>query len=239
MLVTGASGGIGRAVCTLLLEQGHKVTGVDSVPLLGAPWHQVRADLSQEGAAYRAGNAARDFGSVTHLVHCAAVQVLGAAGQVTDDVWLASLRVNVLALDELVRACAEDLRHARGAIVAITSVHSAATTRGMAAYATSKAALQGWVRAAALDLAPEIRVNAVQPGAVRTSMLTAGMARRPSAGTESESLQVLASKTPLNLVADPEDIADVVCFLLGPASRYITGSTLTADGGALLRLATE
>ncbi len=239
VVVTGSSGGIGRAVCTRLLEQGHAVTGVDAVPLLGAPWNQIQADLSQEGSAFSAGLRARAKAPVTHLVHCAAIQVLGAAGHVTDDVWLASLRVNVLALDELLRACLRDLQQAHGAIVAVSSVHATATTRGMAAYATTKAALQGWVRAAALDLAPDVRVNAVQPGAVRTNMLTAGLSRRPGEGTVEESLQVLASKTPLELIADPEDIAEVVGFLLEPRSRFITGSTLAADGGALLRLGTE
>jgi NAD(P)-dependent dehydrogenase (short-subunit alcohol dehydrogenase family) len=239
VVVTGSSGGIGRAVCKLLLEQGHRVTGIDTIAPDGAPWSQLQVDLSQEGAAYTAGQRARRSRPVTHLVHCAAIQVLGAAGHLSDDVWLASLRVNVLALDELVRACLEDLRQAKGAIVAVSSVHAVATTRGMAAYATTKAALQGWVKAAALDLAPEVRVNAVQPGAVHTRMLTAGLSRRAGNETEEESLGVLASKTPLGLIADPEDIAGVVIFLLGARSRFITGSTLAADGGALLRLGTE
>lgn len=239
VVVTGSSGGIGRAVCTSLLEQGHVVTGMDRNPLPGAQWNHLDVDLSEEGAAFTAGQHARSTAPVTHLVHSAAIQVLGGAGDVADRDWLASLRVNVLALDELVRACHEDLRQARGAVVAVSSVHAVATTRGMAAYAATKAALQGWVRAAALDLAPEVRVNAVQPGAVRTNMLTAGLSRRPDDGTEEESLQVLASKTPLGLIADPEDIAEAIVFLLQPRNRFITGSTLAADGGALLRLGTE
>jgi NAD(P)-dependent dehydrogenase (short-subunit alcohol dehydrogenase family) len=239
VVVTGSSGGIGRAVCTWLLRQGHAVTGMDRSSLPGADWNHLDVDLSHKDAAFTAGKLARANAPVTHLVHCAAVQALGGAGGITDDVWLTSLRVNVLTLDELVRACHEDLRSARGAIVAVSSVHSVATTRGMAAYATTKAALQGWVRAAALDLAPEIRVNAVQPGAVRTNMLTAGLARRPDDGSEEERLQVLASKTPLDLIADPDDIVEAVGFLLQPSSRFITGSTLTADGGALARLGTE
>jgi NAD(P)-dependent dehydrogenase (short-subunit alcohol dehydrogenase family) len=239
VLVTGSSGGIGRAVCTWLLEQGHAVTGMDRIPLPGAAWNHLDVDLSEEGAACTAAHHARRTAPVTHLVHSAAIQVLGGAGDVADDDWQASLRVNVLALDELVRACQADLRKARGAVVAVSSVHAVATTRGMAAYATTKAALEGWVRAAALDLAPEVRVNAVQPGAVHTRMLTAGLSRRPDRGTHEERLQILASKTPLERIADPEDIAEVVGFLLQPRSRFITGGILTADGGALLRLGTE
>jgi NAD(P)-dependent dehydrogenase (short-subunit alcohol dehydrogenase family) len=239
VVVTGSSGGIGRAVCTMLAKQGHAVTGIDLITLPSPPWNQIRVDLSKDGAAFSAGCDARKDIPVTHLVHCAAVQVLGAAGQVSDGLWLTSLRVNVLAVDELVRACLDDLRRARGAIVAVSSVHAVATTRGMAPYATTKAALQGWVKAAALDLAPEVRVNAVQPGATRTNMLTAGLARRPGSGSEDQSLHLLESKTPLRFIADPEDIAEAVGFLLGSSSRFITGSTIVADGGALLGLGTE
>jgi NAD(P)-dependent dehydrogenase (short-subunit alcohol dehydrogenase family) len=239
VVVTGASGGIGRAVCHQLLQQGHTVTGVDRIRVADAPWNQLHADLREEGAAFTAGHEARKTRPVTHLVHCAAVQAMGAAGRVTDDAWLTSLRVNVLSLDELVRACLDDLRQAKGAIVAVSSVHAVATTRDMAVYATTKAALQGWVRAAALDVAPHVRVNAVQPGAVHTGMLTAGLSRRPGDGAEQQALGMLAEKTPLGLVAEPQDIADAIAFLLSPDSRFITGATLVADGGALLRLATE
>jgi NAD(P)-dependent dehydrogenase (short-subunit alcohol dehydrogenase family) len=239
VVVTGSSGGIGRAVCEWLLQQGHSVTGMDKTTLPGAAWNQLDVDLTQADAAFSAGQHARASAPVTHLVHCAALQILGAAGEITDDAWQDSLRVNVLAVEELVRACVDDLRQARGAIVAVSSVHAVATTRSMAAYATTKAALQGWVKAAALDLAPEVRVNAVQPGAVRTDMLTAGLSRWSTVDAKEESLRGLASKTPLGVIADPEDIAEVVGFLLERRSRFITGSTLAADGGALLRLGTE
>lgn len=240
VVVTGSSGGIGAAVCEALIGQGHEVTGIDAVSRPGASWDQLQVDLSVPGAAVEAGQRSRARRPVTHLVHCAALQVMGGAGEVADDAWSATLRVNVLAVDGLVRACADDLRDARGAIVVVSSVHAAATTPGMVAYATSKAALQGWVRAAALDLAPDVRVNVVQPGAVRTAMLTEGLARRPGEGSAEDSLQLLASKSPLRLIADPQDVVGAVTFLLdGRTSRFTTGSTLTVDGGALLRLSTE
>jgi NAD(P)-dependent dehydrogenase (short-subunit alcohol dehydrogenase family) len=239
-IVTGSSGGIGRAVCSQLLQEGHEVTGIDSTLLLAAPWRQIQADLSVGGEAFAAGLRAKAHAPVSHVVHCAAVQILGGAGQVADDVWMATLRVNLLAVDELVRATIDDLKALAGSIVVVSSVHATATTRGMAAYATSKAALHGWVRAAALDLAPEVRVNAVQPGAVRTQMLTRGFERRPEDGSVEEALGLLASKTPLQLVAEPGDIAEVVRVLLSPAfNRFVTGSIIAADGGALLRLGTE
>lgn len=241
-IVTGSSGGIGAEVCRLLHKGGWNVTGIDSqAPERTAPWAHEPVDLGVPGlatAAVEALPASRR--PVTALVHCAAVQQLGAVGTVPAQDWHRTLRVNVLALDELTGVCREDLLANQGSIVAISSVHAVATTAGIATYATSKAALNGWVRAAALDLAPEVRVNAIQPGAVRTPMLTSGLVRRPDEGTVDEALNILGNNTPLRFVAEPEDIAALVIALLDPAvSRYMTGCILNADGGALIRLSTE
>jgi NAD(P)-dependent dehydrogenase (short-subunit alcohol dehydrogenase family) len=173
-------------------------------------------------------------------VHAAAVQILGAAGKVAVADWARSLQVNLLAVDEIVGACEDTLRAGRGSVVAIGSVHAFATTREMVAYATSKAALTGWVRAAALDLAPQVRVNGLAPGAVRTPMLESGFARRPDEGGIEGSLRALAAKTPLQAVAAPEAVAAMVATLCDDeVSGYVTGSIVVMDGGALLRLGTE
>lgn len=241
-LVTGASGGIGSAVCALLAKDGWMVTGVDRRPGDddSTSWRTIVADLGVEGAGARASRAAREAAPVTAVVHAAALQVLGPAGAVTAACWREVLRVNVLCLDEIVGELRGDLALHRGAVVAVSSVHAQATTADMAAYATSKAALNGWVRAAALDLAPYVRVNAVQPGAVLTPMLRAGLTRRPGDGDEAKALARLAARTPLGCVADPAALARVVQILLDPETGgFMTGSVLTADGGALLRLGTE
>lgn len=241
-IVTGSSGGIGAEVCRLLHKGGWSVTGFDiEPPERTDPWAHEPVDLGVPGLVTEAAEALpRSRGPVTAIVHCAAIQTLGAVGTVAAQDWHRTLRVNVLALDELTAVCREDLRANQGSIVAISSVHAVATTAGIAAYATSKAALNGWVRAAALDLAPDVRVNAIQPGAVRTRMLTSGLVRRPDDGTVDEALNLLGKSTPLGFVAEPEDIAQLVVGLLDPAvSRYMTGCVLNADGGALIRLSTE
>jgi NAD(P)-dependent dehydrogenase (short-subunit alcohol dehydrogenase family) len=238
VLVTGASGGIGSAVCRRFLAGGWKVTGLDLAdPPAEASWTHVRCDLAAAGAARDAANAASATEPVSAVVHAAAVQEMAAAGEADAAAWARTLQVNVVALDEIVGACASDLRTARGSVTALSSVHAYATTRRMAPYATSKAALVGWVRAAALDLAPDVRVNALAPGAVRTRMLEEGFARRPDAG---DPLAELAGKTPLGVVAEPASVAEMVWVLADPhVSGYLTGSTIVLDGGALLRLGTE
>jgi len=239
-VVTGDAGGVGSAICELLVALGWRVTGIDRNPApSGTTWTHFDADLAVRGEAILAAGKARQLEPVTALVHAAADQRFGAAGSLDEEAWELTFRTNLFAIDLLVHACKEDLRQANGSIVAISSVHADATTRDMAAYAASKAALQGWARAAALDLAPEIRVNVVQPGAIDTAMLWDGLARRSSDLDERAALDELAARTPLDRIGSASEIAEVVAFLLSDRSRFITGSVVRVDGGALAQLPTE
>lgn len=244
VLVTGASGGIGGAVGDVLHAQGWRVTGLDVRPAgpdrAAGRRQALQVDVADRRALEEALAVARAAGPVTAVVHAAAVQPIGPVGSVGLDDWERCLRVNVLALEQIVATCLDDLRRARGAVVAISSVHARATTRDMAAYATSKAALEGWTRAAALDLAPDVRVNAVAPGAVRTSMLVDGFVRRCDDGTVDEAMSLLAARTPLGVIAEPVQLARLVAALLDDdVTGFVTGTVFAADGGALLKLGTE
>ena len=241
MLVTGSSGGIGGAVCRRFLAGGWAVTGLDvNEPPADAGWQHRSCDLGEPGAARTAASEVCAERAVTCIVHAAAVQTVATAGQITADDWRRTLQVNLVAIDEIVGACAESLRAAGGSVVVVGSVHATATTKGMAAYAASKSALTGWVRAAALDLAPHVRVNGVAPGAVRTPMLEAGLVRRPEDGSQQHALATLADKTPLQLIAEPGAIAELVWMLADPVvTGFVTATMLSADGGALAQLATE
>ncbi len=244
-LVTGAAGGIGCAVSDTLRSHGWQVTGIDLRPscvteLTTAEWPILQADLADPPALAQAVASARSVRPITAVVHAAAVQPIGAVGKLGLDEWESCLRVNVLALEQIVTICIDDLRRARGAVVAVTSVHARATTRDMVAYATSKAALEGWIRAAALDLAPEVRVNAVAPGAIRTPMLMGGLLRRPADGAVDQALSLLAARTPLGSIGEPRQLANLIAALLDDdITGFVTGTVFTADGGALLRLGTE
>jgi NAD(P)-dependent dehydrogenase (short-subunit alcohol dehydrogenase family) len=236
-VVTGAAGGIGFALCARLRADGFHVVGLDQHAITGAD-EAVQVDLADHEAV---GCVAAELASrleIGALVHNAAVQPLGGAGDIPVSAWVEALAVNVVACDILVGGLKTSLAAHEGAVVVVSSVHGRATTAGITAYATTKAALEGWVRAAALDLAPHIRVNAVAPGAIDTPKLREGFARWGDSGA-AERRRVLEERTPLQRIGAPEDVAHVVSFLCGPQSRFVTGSTIVADGGATIRLGSE
>lgn len=175
---------------------------------------------------------------VSAVVHNAAIQPLAGAGDTPDESFMEALRVNVVAANALVSETRASLARNGGSVVVVSSVHAYATTAGINAYATSKAALEGWVRSAAIDLAPAVRVNAVRPGAIDTPKLREGFARwGPHVADERRA--VLETRTPLGRVGEAAEVASAVFFLSGPEAGFITGSTLVVDGGATARLGTE
>jgi NAD(P)-dependent dehydrogenase (short-subunit alcohol dehydrogenase family) len=234
-LVTGAAGGIGAAICERLRADGFLVIGLDRLPSPAADM-SVEIDLADLAALAEAGRQLCDEHPVAALVHNAAVQHLGGVGELSPELWLDSFRVNVLAADVLVGAARAGLEAAHGSVVVVGSVHGRATTPGITAYATSKAALEGWVRAAALDLAPSIRVNAVVPGAIDTPKLREGFARW---GADAEGrMAVLEERTPLGRIGNAREVASGVAFLVSDGG-FVTGATLVVDGGATVRLGSE
>ncbi|HTL24198.1 MAG TPA: SDR family oxidoreductase [Mycobacteriales bacterium] len=236
-VVTGAAGGIGAALCARLREDGFVVVGLDRVPSPAADV-SVETDLSDLDALVAVAGELAGTHAVAAVVHNAAAQPLGGAGEVDPAAWQDAFRVNVLAADVLVGAFRSRLETAGGSVAVVGSVHGRATTRGIAAYATTKAALEGWVRAAALDLAPAIRVNAVVPGAIDTPKLQDGFARW-GAQSAAERLQVLLDRTPLHALGAAADVAAAVSFLVSDSARFVTGASLVVDGGATTQLGSE
>lgn len=235
-LVTGAAGGIGAAICERLRTDGFTVIGLDQLPSTAADL-SVEVDLSDLSALALVGRQLCDEHAVGAVVHNAAVQHLGGVGEVPAELWLDSFRVNVLAVDVLVGAARAGLDAASGSVVVIGSVHGRATTQGIAPYAATKAALEGWVRAAALDLGPRVRVNAVIPGAIDTPKLREGFARWGEGGAERRA--VLEQRTPLGRVGGAAEVASAVSFLLSDDAGFATGACFVLDGGATTRLGSE
>ena len=237
VIITGAAGGIGAALCQRMRADGYLSIGIDREPASEADV-DFRLDLIDSEQLLDVGRELARKYQIKAVVHNAAVQPVAGAGQTSLAEWTETLRVNVIAIDALVSGTRGSLAANDGSVVVVSSVHAQATTGGLTAYATTKAALEGWMRSAALDLGPEIRVNAVAPGAIDTAKLHEGFARWGEESAE-ERKAVLRERTALGRIGDPGDVAGAVSFLIGDDARFITGTVLTVDGGATARLGSE
>jgi len=235
-LVTGASGGIGVALCSAFAAAGYRVIGCDMHDGHARADTFLRFDLRalvaggpERQAAIDQILAAVGNDGLTVLVNNAAVQVLGAVDGVSIDDWRSSLDVNLLAPVALTQILLPALERGRGSIVNVASIHANLTKPGFVAYATSKAALVGLTRSLAVDLGRRVRVNAVLPAATATPMLMAGL---PGAGDR----DALGAMHPLGRIARPEEVAAAVVYLASEAASFVTGAVLAVDGGVGARL---
>jgi NAD(P)-dependent dehydrogenase (short-subunit alcohol dehydrogenase family) len=229
-VVTGASGGIGAATCDVLEKHGWVVVPVDRLPSKRP--RAIELDIADADAVTATLGALE---RVDALINNAALQLFKPMRETTVTEWDEVAAVNIRAAFVCLNAVHERIAEARGAVVNVSSVHSIATSNSIAAYAATKGGLTAFTRAAALEMAPfGVRVNAVLPGAIDTPALRAGFAR--SANAE----QNLIDRTPLGRLGMPQEIGEMIAFLLDPdRASFITGQTFVVDGGALARLSTE
>jgi len=237
-LVTGAGSGIGAAIARDLAAHGWEVTGVDvrqdalDAALAdvrertGAPVHALVGDLGDESFARDAVAAAWERRPLDALVNAAGVYPAIPFLEITPAQWDRVQHVNVravlLATQELGRRAIAAGR--TPAVVNITSGAARAARPGTAHYSTSKAALTLLTQASAVELGPsDIRVNAVAPGFVDVDSPV-----NPVTPEYADAVRrnVLPGR------AEPGDIASAVRFLLGPDARWVSGTTLSVDGGA-------
>lgn len=231
-LITGASTGLGAGFAQALLARGALVVNLsDTVPDWDAGdmanrFADLRGDVRDGGDAREAiGAAIKAFGGFDVLVNNAAgFRVEKAARQASAD-FAGIMDVNVTAVAELCRMAHDVMRaNGGGAIVNVTSILGRRPMRGLSAYATSKAALEQLTRALALEWAADgVRVNALAPGWYPTAMtrdhLDAGLAA------------ILKTSIPMGRLGVPDDLAGALLLLVSDASRYMTGTTITVDGG--------
>jgi NAD(P)-dependent dehydrogenase (short-subunit alcohol dehydrogenase family) len=236
VVITGASRGIGerlaesfsRAGASLGLLARDETAVKDLADRLAEPAVPVACDVAdEESVADAFARLADRLGRIDSVVANAGIAPGSGRAQTLDtDTWRSIVEVNLTGTFLTARAAHPHLAASgAGRLVLTSSVMAALPRRGLAAYAASKAGVEGLARALAADWASDgITVNAVAPG-----FFDAGMG---TAFSESERLRgQVSSRTPLGRFGEPEELAEVVQFLAGAASGYVTGQVLAVDGG--------
>jgi 3-oxoacyl-[acyl-carrier protein] reductase len=240
-VVTGSGQGIGEAIACLFAREGaavvvnsrtkeHVSRVVDAIVQTGGTAHGVTADIgSVRGVNALIDSSVSRFQHIDILVHNAGIFPFSLLEDLEDDVWNEVLSVNLTSAYRLTHACIPHMKErGDGRMLFTSSVQgNRVAVPGCAHYAASKAGINGFIRAAALELSRyAITVNGVEPGLVLTP------------GTENviskEKQRQWAKYVPLKRWGQPFEIAHAMLYLASAEASYITGQTLIVDGGALL-----
>lgn len=233
-LVTGGAIRVGRALSLGLAEAGYDVAvhyrasggAAEEVAArigeLGRRAETVAGDLSDPAVPERVVAAVRErFGRLDLLVNSAASFRSGPLMDADADAWDRVMALNARAPHLLVRAAADILRAARGSVVNILDLSAFQPWTGHPVHAVSKAALAHLTRIQARTLAPDVRVNAIAPGAVL-----------PPDDYDADAVRELEAMAPLRRTGTPDDVVGAVLYLAG--ASYVTGQILAVDGGRIL-----
>jgi 3-oxoacyl-[acyl-carrier protein] reductase len=238
-VVTGAGRGIGRAIALAFAAEGADVACVSrtaensekiagEIRALGQRAWALAVDVSDAAAVNAAAEKIlAEAGRVDILVNNAGVTRDGLLMRMSDEDWDTVLNTNLKGAFLFTRAFSRGfIKQRSGRVINIASIIGLIGNAGQCNYAASKAALIGFTKSAAREMASRgITVNAVAPGFIETDM---------TAGLKEELKAEILKKIPLNCLGRPEDIAQAALFLAGPASRYMTGQVLTVDGGMVM-----
>lgn len=239
VLVTGASRGIGRAIALLLAERGTQVVVnyldekdkadavVKEIMDKGGEAIAVQADVSKRADCEQlVEKTVAQFGKIDILVNNAGIHRESPIETIDEEAWEDIMACNVKGAYMLsVLAGKQMKKQGKGVIVNIGSVAGIFPREVNTVYATSKGAIWSLTRAFALSLAPEVRVNSVAPGRIETDM---------SPIDDSDKYAIVIKSNLRRRIGKPEDIARAVAFLVSDEADWITGQTITADGGSSL-----
>lgn len=232
ILVTGAGSGIGRATAQRFEAEGGKVMVIDRNPEAGKETVQMitaaggqaffqACDVGREEDIQAAVQAAvSQWGRIDIVVNNAAMMTFKKIVDLTCAEWDQVQAVN---LRSVFLFCKYSIPHMNGgAIVNISSVHAHETTANVVPYASSKGAMEAFIRGVSLEYPyPKLRINCVAPGAVDTPMLW----NNPNVKSGTEKVE--------GAIGKPEDLAAAICFLASDEAKFINGTTLVVDGGRL------
>ena len=250
-VVTGAARGIGAMISQKLLELGHQVIGIDKISdtmqweilsnrdLCSADnFESIIADISDtESLVDKIKHCKFSNRTISGLVNAAGILEMGSLLNTTREQWLKNLEINFLGPALLSQWIAQQMLPNRsGVIVSISSNAALIPRMNMGLYATTKATVSHYFKNLALELAPHgIRCNLVLPGSTLTQMQKQLWSDdQPPKGIVEGNLEQYRNGIPLGQMANPEDIANAVLFLLSDQARQITMHELVVDGGATL-----
>lgn len=234
VLVTGATGGIGKAICTAFVNQGAFVimsgTNIDKLNALKDALPEGQSgvlqcnfnDVDSVNALF--DKAEHEFGDVDVLVNNAGITKDGLAMRMKDEDWESVLDINLGSAFRLCRQAVKAMMKRRyGRIINVSSVVGAMGNPGQANYVAAKAGLIGLTKSLAAEVATRnVTVNAVAPGFIETAM---------TAGLSDAQKERILSGVPMNKMGQPEDVASTIIFLASEESAYVTGHTLHVNGG--------
>ncbi len=236
-LITGASKGIGRAIALRFAEQGANVafTYLSSVEkgealvaeleAFGVQAKGYRSDASNfEAAQELVAGIIKDFGNIDAIVNNAGITKDGLLMRMSEEQWDKVMEVNLKSCFNVVKAALRPLMKQRsGSIINITSVVGLKGNAGQANYAASKAGMIGFTKSVALELGSRnIRSNAIAPGFIATEM---------TAQLDEKVIKEWEDGIPLKRAGEAVEIADCAIFLASDMSKYITGETISVNGG--------
>jgi len=236
-VVTGAAKGIGAATAALFAREGARVALLDTdeagegtAANLAADARFFACDVSKSADVARAFNEVRAaFGGIDLLVNNAGVQRYGTVTGTSEALWDEVMNVNLKSAFLCAQAALPSMtERGHGVVVNVASVQSFISQANAAAYTTSKTALLGLTRSIAVDYAPEVRCVAVCPGSVDTPMLRWAIQQSPD---PDEVMQEVHAMHPLQRIAAPEEVAELIGFLCSEAAGFITGQAYRIDGG--------
>jgi NAD(P)-dependent dehydrogenase (short-subunit alcohol dehydrogenase family) len=238
-LITGVSGGIGGALVQAFHEAGYKVIATDLIPPVNVPhidhFFQINLEslIENETEAnefYELIRSVLNGNLLKVLVNNAALQIIKPLSELTVRDLMRTLNTNAAAPFFLIQHFISELERAKGSVINISSIHAKLTKPNFVAYATSKAALSGLTRAMAVEMGSRIRINAIAPAAVATSMLKAGFEGNP------EAFATLSKMHPSGRIGEPAEVAALAVFLASDNAKFINGGIYELDGGMSARL---
>lgn len=230
-LVTGAGSGIGRAAAVRFASEGGQVVVIDRDEKGGQETVDIiaknngtaifsKCDVGNEDEIKASVDLALSTYHKIHvLVNNAAMMTFKKIIDLTTAEWEMVMNVNLRSVFLFCKFCIPHMNN--GAIVNVSSVHAHETTANVVPYASSKGAMEAFIRGVSLEYPKQIRINCVAPGAVDTPMLW----NNPNVKSGAEVIS--------GAIGKPEDIAAAICFMASDEAGFINGTTLVADGGRL------